>query len=271
MIYRTMDNLILLPFKINDTVSVNLVLDTSCRTLILFGNNFKKFLPTVPGKTVEFSGMGSGKAVRGTVSLGNELRMGPVKGENIPIVIATQKGPFKGHMKIDGLIGYDIFTRFEVEVHPYRQEITFRSAFNRSLPAGYEHIPLSITDQKPMIASTIDFPTGTMASDVLIDTGSSLGLLLKSSDKVHRKPSADSAILGKGLNGIIRGATTSANSLMLHKYKIEGVPAGITYTPLHDYASIGMGVLKDYAIIINCVQSYLGLRPYTPVIEDAIL
>lgn len=271
VIYRTMDNLILLPFRINDTLSVNLVLDTSCRTLILFGNHYVKFLPTVPGKTVEFSGMGSGKPVRGSVSIGNNLRMGPIKGENIPIVIVPKRTPFKSHMRIDGLIGYDIFTRFEVEVHPHRQEIIFRPAFNRNLPAGYDHIPLSLTDQKPMIASTIDFPTGTVTSDVLVDTGSTLGLLLKSSDKVHHNPSSGSAILGKGLNGIIRGTTTSANNLILHKYKIDLVAAGITYTPSHDYASIGMGLLKDYAIVINCVQGYLGLQQHMPGIEEVIL
>lgn len=271
MIYRTMDNLILLPFEINDTLSVNLVLDTSCRTLVLFGDRFKEFLPTVPGKTVEFSGMGSGKPARGSVSLGNALRMGSIKGEDIPIVIVTQKRLFKSHMRIDGLIGYDIFTRFEVEVHPYRQEIIFRPAFNRSLPEGYDHIPLNMIDQKPMIASTITFPDETMSSGLLIDTGSTFGLLLKTSDKSRFDSSTTTSILGKGLNGLIKGHMTTAHSVFLHEFEIGNVPAGITYTAMHDYASIGMAVLKNYAIIINCVQSYMGLQPYTSVIENVIL
>lgn len=271
MIYRTMDNLILLPFRVNDTLDVNLVLDTSCRTLILFGNHFGKFLPSVPGKTVEFSGMGTGKPARGCVSLGNNLRMGPVTGENIPIVIVTQKTPFKSHMRIDGLIGYDIFTRFEVEVHPHRQEIIFRPAFNRNLPEGYDHIPLMMTDQKPMTASTISFPEETLMPALLIDTGSTLCLLLKTSDKSRLNPSTNNLVLGKGLNGTIRGHLTTAQKVLLHAYEIEGVPAGVTYTGKHDYASIGMGTLKNYSIVINCVQAYMGLRPHVPAMEDIIL
>ena len=271
MIYRTMDNLILLPFEINDTLSVNLVLDTSCRTLVLFGNHFTKFLPTVPGKTVEFSGMGPGQAVRGSISLGNTLRMGYIKGVDIPIVIATQKGPFKSNMRIDGLIGYDILTRFEVEVHPHRQEIIFRAAFNRSLPEGYNYIPLRMTDQKPMIASTITFPDEVISSGVLVDTGSTLGLLLKTSDKSRFSASTASSVLGKGLNGVFKGHTTTAHSLLLHEFEIGKIAAGITYSARHDYASIGMGVLKNYSVIINCVQAYMGLQPNAAVPEDVIL
>lgn len=271
MTYRTMDNLIVLPFVVNGTRQVNLVLDTSCRTVILFGKKFGQSLETVPGRTVEFSGMGSGQPARGIVSLGNEVRLGPVRGENIPIVIVSQKRPFQNHMKIDGLIGYDIFTRFEIEIHPYRQEITFRSAFHRCLPDGYEYIPLNMLDQKPMIASTIVFPGETLTSSVLVDTGSTLGLLLKSPDASRFKHIEEQVILGMGLNGAIEGSSIVAHKLLLNTYEIENISAGITYTPLHDYASVGMGILKNYGIIINFVQSYLGLRPFVPVVEDQIL
>lgn len=271
MVYRTMDNLILLPFQVNDSLSVNLVLDTSCRTILLFGRHFEEALATVPEATVQFSGMGTGKPVEGKVSLGNLMRMGPITGENIPIVVATQKKPFKNHMKIDGLIGYDIFTRFEVEVHPYRQEITFRSAFNKTLPPGYKHIPLNMSAQKPMICSTIHFPDETIAPDMLVDTGSTLGLLVKSSQRFRFDDSTGASILGRGLNGLIKGSTTFVHRLLLHNFEIGGIPAGVTYTPQHDYASVGMAVLKNYDMVINCVQSYMGLRLDVPVIEDALL
>src|SRR5688572_24195031 len=40
--FRKFKNLILLPVIINDTVVVNLILDTGCRNLLLFGGVFEK-------------------------------------------------------------------------------------------------------------------------------------------------------------------------------------------------------------------------------------
>ena len=268
--YRSVDNLILLPFTINDTIRFNLVLDTGCRTLILFGKQFEKKLTMVRGKTIQFSGMGSGKPARGEVSLGNAVSMGPVEGKEIPIVVVPGRNLFRNHMRIDGLIGYDIFTRFEIELHANRQQITFRSAFRRSLPAGYSHIPLTMTGDKPMIASTLALPGEVLAVNVLIDTGSVLGLLLKSSD-ASRFDHSQNTIVGKGLNGIITGISTRAHSLVLQSYEMNNVPAGIIYSKWHDYASIGMAVLKDYAVIINYVQLYVGLRSNLPEMEKELL
>lgn len=259
--YMTVDHLIVLPFVINDTVQVNLILDTGCQTLILFGKRYEKVLDVVPDFRVAFSGMGSGKPAVGKVSLRNKVSMGPVKGVQIPIVVVPGKRILRHHMKVDGLIGYDIFTRFEIEVHPIRQEIVFRPAFNRTLPCDYNFIPLSLAHHRPTIAATLTFSQSDISSEMLVDTGSTLSVLVKSSDKERLTREGKPEILGMGINGIIEGARTVAGRLLLHDYVATDVPAAVTYSPWHDYSSIGMGFLKDYSVIINFVQGYMGLRP----------
>jgi hypothetical protein len=69
--YKTVQGLILLPVIINDTVKVNLILDTGCRNLVLFGKRFQKLFDIQPGREVKFSGLGAGHPVVGGVSLNN--------------------------------------------------------------------------------------------------------------------------------------------------------------------------------------------------------
>src|SRR5688572_25246721 len=66
--YRVMKNLIILPVVINDSLEVNLILDTGCRNLVLFDKSFLKLLKLEKGRQVQFSGLGSGAPVYGHLS-----------------------------------------------------------------------------------------------------------------------------------------------------------------------------------------------------------
>ncbi|HEX5172011.1 MAG TPA: retropepsin-like aspartic protease [Cyclobacteriaceae bacterium] len=258
--YNTVDNLIILPVRINDSVQVNLILDTGCRNILLFGKRFQKLFKLDSNRIIEFSGMGNGGNVRGNLALSNHVSIGMVEGENVPIVVIPERKVFKAYAQVDGLIGYDIFTKFEVEIHPHRRMITFRSAFTNYVPDGYSKIPMMVVDSKPVFASHITFPNETIESTLLIDTGSTLGLLLKSSDETRLDSYDNNGLLGKGLNGLIRGGTTVAEKIMLDDFELTDITAGIIHSPWYNYASIGMNVLKNYSIILNYAKSYVCLR-----------
>jgi hypothetical protein len=65
--YRTVQNLIVLPVVINNFVSVNLILDTGCRNLVLFGKKFENLFQFSKGREVKFSGLGTGASVSGQI------------------------------------------------------------------------------------------------------------------------------------------------------------------------------------------------------------
>lgn len=260
--YQAMDGLIVLPFLVNDSMVVNLVLDTGCRNVVLFGKPFKKALSFQSGFTVVFSGLGSGDPVRGRVSLENRLSLGSVRGERIPVVVVAHKMLLRTRTRIDGLIGYDIFTRFEIEIDPGAQHITFRRAQRQETPRGYAVVPLRIVDSKPMVNSSIIVSTEILDSELLIDTGSSMGLLLRLTGSPLRM-NGQSRILGRGLNGAIHGFITVTKALSLNQFAIKSIPTGIIYGSTRTYASLGMKVLADYVVVINYIQSYVGLKPIT--------
>lgn len=259
--YKSVRNLILLKVTINDTINVNLILDTGCRNLVLFGKRFNKLFVLHPDKKVQFSGLGSGKPVLGSLSLDNKVSIDAVIGEKIPVVIVPNQNLFGSQANVDGLIGYDIFIKFEVELNLARQIITFRPAVTAEISSAYKKIPIRVEDSRPIISSTLFFHGKEGQScDLMIDTGSSLGLLLKTSDLKKYPIETRSYILGRGLNGDIEGTQTIAEKLLLDHLEIKTIRAGIIYSPWHNYASVGMEIMKHYSIVLNYCKAYAGFK-----------
>jgi hypothetical protein len=257
--YRTVDGLIILPVVINNTLHVNLILDTGCRNLILFGKRFEKQFSVEPDKRVEFSGLGDGHSISGRLALNNRVSIGAVLGERIPIVIINQRNLFQSYPEVHGVIGYEVFTRFEIALNPRRQEISFRPGASSELPADYSRIGLRIEDSRPILKGVIKFDEkNSQELDLMIDTGSTLGLLIKTEKLKSFR--GQSMTLGRGLNGLLKGIRKPSHALQLESVAITLPSADIIDSPWNNYSSIGMDVLKDYLLIINYSKSYAGLK-----------
>jgi hypothetical protein len=259
--YKNIRNLIILPMVLNDSIRVNLILDTGCRTMVLFGNRFNKFLKTEPNRVVQFSGYGDGNPVLGKVSLYNKISMQQMHGENIPLVIVPNKNMFQNLSNVHGIIGYDILTKFEIEINPGNQTITFRSAPNSVPPSGYEYMDLNVIDCRPILSSTVfSGRKNSTKCDLMIDTGSVLSLLYRVKDLDESSLARTRSEELIGLNGSIRSYQLFSNKIRLNNLEMKGVRTGVVYSAHKNGASIGMGLLKNYVIIFNYCKSYVCLK-----------
>lgn len=259
--FRNVKNLIVVPVTINDTLQVNLILDTGCRNLVLFGKRFQKLFPLEQNRKVQFSGLGSGKPVVGSLSLGNRVSIDAVLGENIPVVIVPNQNLFGAYTNVHGVIGYDIFVKFEVELNLAKKSITFRPAATSDLPNDFVRVPIRIEDSRPLIDCRVVFTNNNShICDLMIDTGSSLGLLLKTTDIRNYDFDGKKSIIGRGFNGLIEGIEMTTEKLILSEFEIKSVQTGIIHSPWHNHASIGMDVMKDYALVLNYCKGYAGFR-----------
>jgi hypothetical protein len=255
--YRTVRNLIVLPVVLNDSIAVNLILDTGCRNLILFGKRFQKLLKINPGREVQFSGLGSGEPVRGALSLGNKVSIHQVLGERIAVVVVPNKNVLGMYTNVHGVIGYEIFYKFEIELNPRAGTITFRPAARVEAPFGYAKVPLRIVDCRPVLSSEVTLNDDHHKQyDLMIDTGSSLGLLLKTTNMREFRQRTSIKTIGIGFNGPIEGYESVSDHLKLEGFDMKALPTGIIESPWHNYASIGMDVLKDYILVINYLKAY---------------
>jgi hypothetical protein len=94
----------------------------------------------------------------------------------------------------------------------------------------------------------------------MIDTGSTLGLLLKTTDLNDYKVYSSERVIGRGLNGDIAGFETTTEKLLLSTLEMTHLRTGIIHSPWHNHASIGMDVLKDYIFVLNYCKGYAGFR-----------
>jgi hypothetical protein len=259
--YKALGNLILLPVSINNNLPVNLILDTGTRNLVLFGKQFQKHFQFLPEKKVQFSGLGSGSPIFGRLSINNKVEINSVMGLDIPVVVVPDKNLFGDLIDVHGVIGYEIFLKFEIEINPILQEITFRNPIHTNRNNDFIRIPLSIKDSRPILDCEI-FMTQEQRRlcDLMIDTGSAFGLLVKSTDNrwVVKESKADA--FGRGFNGVVKGFEISAKSIQLKNMSIDVTITRFIQSPWHNSASIGMDILKDFKVIINYCKGYVGLK-----------
>lgn len=258
--YTCVNNLIVLPLVINGNIPVNLILDTGTRNIVLFGKRFEKLLQFVPDRKIQFLGMGGGAPVYGRLSIDNQVELTSLIGERIALVVVPNKNVFINTPKVDGIIGYDIFQRFEVEIDPQRKMISFRSPKSRFAPAGFTHIPMRIENTKPIIDSEFLLQGGiNLNTNLMIDTGSQLSFLLKTTDESLLQSSYPE-VLGFGMSGTIQGIKILAQSITMSGISFQNQSTGIILSSWHNYGSIGMGILKEYALVINYTGAYAGLK-----------
>jgi hypothetical protein len=254
MHYRTINNLIILPVTLNDSVKVNLILDTGCRNMLLFGKRFEKLFRTET-RPVEFSGLGSGKPVTGKLSLNNDVSIQLVKGRRIPLIIVPERNLFSSIPNVHGVIGYEIFAKFEIEFNFPRKLITFRSASFATHHPDFTYISMNVVDAKPVLECSITTGDGErIIKDLLIDTGSSFGLMLASEEPIRR-----AGAVGRGLNGRVMGEQTVFEKIKIDQLELHNISASIVHAKKQN-ASIGMEILKDHVMIINYARSYVAFR-----------
>jgi hypothetical protein len=258
--YRSVENLIILPAIINDSIQVNLILDTGCRNIVLFGKRFAKVFSGRGVRNVSVTGHGAGKGIDGFIALENKIDIDIVSGKRIPVVVVPGRSIFAGLIEVDGVVGYEIFSKFEVEINFPTHRITFRSggASNSNL-STFIKIPLTVQDSKPVISASIGFLKARHEQmNLIIDTGSCLALLVSTTAKTNKNQPVK--IVGRGFNGIIKGTETSDGQLHFNQYSITDINTSVIRSENHHYASIGTGLLKDYILILNYVKGYAALQ-----------
>jgi hypothetical protein len=254
--FRNVRDLIVVPVMINNTVEVNLILDTGCRSLVLFGKKFEKML-NVTDQEVSFSGLGAGQPVMGHLSLNNHVSIKSIEGKNVALVVVPDRNLFSAYADVHGVIGYDIFIKFEIEINSRAHLLKFRPASSASPPYGYARIPLEIVDSKPVMESQLLFGKSLNQQwPLMIDTGSTLGLLLKTSDLSPFSSFCQETVVGRGFNGLLKGYRTKLKKMILKGLQLQGVAIGVVESTRTNQASIGMNILKDYVVILNYCQSY---------------
>ena len=264
--YKIYHNLIILPVRLNNNLDVNLILDTGSHSIALFGEKFKSLSESASIRNIAFRGRGSDVAVSASLLLMDAVDFGAVHGEGLGVVIVSSHRLMPESSTIDGLIGYDLFNYFVVEIN-YRDKTI--QLFDKLVPGytdNFERIPMEIYRGRPHIVSQLGLKNNeTKAIRLLVDTGSSLSLAFFSNNKKGYPALRNDSVACIALSGYVFGVPVGVKLLSMGQLKIRHPAAhfvwiGKSSETLTESASLGGGFLRKYVVIIDNSSGTLYLK-----------
>ena len=259
-------NLIIIPLEING-VSLSFVLDTGVNKTILFNSAGKDSLHVKNTKTIYLQGLGSEGRIKALKSSQNKFRLDDAVSLNKDLYVLLDSSitftPSLGVL-VHGIIGYDIFKDFIVEINYASKFIRLHKPqhFKKQFSEKWSTNLIEIINNKPFIKATTQIHQKKQDVKLLIDTGSSDALWLFEDKEKQLYPNKNMMFydfLGKGLSGSVYGQRSRITGLQLGNYTLKEVNAAFPDSSSIDIArivkgrngSIGGNVLKRFNVFFD--------------------
>lgn len=225
--FEMVGSFVVVKVKINESASLNLILDTGIRNTII-----TELFPS-DKVTLNFSdvkdlmGLGGGQHLNALTSNYNTLKIGKLS--ILPkTVYVLQEDIFnlskRTGTKINGLIGVDFFRDYVVEIDYSSKRIRFYEPHTFVPPKGYGMLPLTFENQKMFIQLSVSETDSTRHKvKMLIDTGAELNAWFQTfKDKSINIPDKNfKGTIGQGLSGEITGKFGRLPEIFLGDYSLK--------------------------------------------------
>ncbi|MEO0527373.1 MAG: aspartyl protease family protein [Bacteroidota bacterium] len=273
--FKLVNNLIVIPMEVNGA-KLSFILDSGVSKPILFNISNQDSIQINKVSEITIKGLGDGEPIKALSSEENFFKLGNIKNYNQLLYVVLDKNlnfsPTLG-IPIHGIIGYDLFRDFIVDVNYATKTIKFHDPEHYSFQPHKrsETFPLTIIKNKAYIDGKVflkdekDVPV-----KLLVDTGSSDAIWLFQNEEkglgIPEKNYAD--YLGKGLSGNIFGKRTKVNSMSIGSFSLRNAKAAFpdmhTFSAIKDIGnrngSVGGEVLKRFNITFDYPNDRITLR-----------
>lgn len=128
--FKFINNLIIIPVIINDSDTLHFILDTGLSTTLMTELSMGDTLSLTYSRQVKLKGLGEGEPVDAIHSYGNNFYISGIRGDNQDLLILLQNvfnlsSTFG--TRVHGLMGYNIFSNFIVEIDYKNRIISFHN------------------------------------------------------------------------------------------------------------------------------------------------
>ncbi|MCU0451324.1 MAG: aspartyl protease family protein [Bernardetiaceae bacterium] len=274
--FKYVNNLMVIPLRINGSDTMRFILDTGVKTALITGLSHGESVQINDTRRIKIRGLGDGSDLDALLSYGNRFDISTnIRGDNHDILILTEDIFFlstKLGMRVSGIIGYDVFKNFIAEIrYEERKIVLHRPEKYKRRPPGIM-LPLIIEEGKPYVETFIEQENGQrLKVKLLVDTGASYALSLDrlSDPGIVLPPKTVDTYLGRGLSGDIHGQLGRLKSLELGKYKFKNFTASYPDSAslrqvagaVHRNGLLGADILKRFHVTLDYPNSRLYLKP----------
>lgn len=270
-------NQIILKLSINDSKPLNFILDSGVRTPIIIDVPQFDTIEVKDVKRINVKGLGKGEGTEALIAYNNKINIGDHIINNNQTVLVMLEDLFYlsnrlGH-QINGIIGFDIFRDFIVEINYDKHYLKLHNPNNYVYSKNKKYISkdLSFNRGKPYVHLEVEMPDGDLVPvKLLVDTGGSdaLWLFNNSHKEIGDPVKFIPDFLGRGLNGDIHGKRSRINKLYFDDIYLKGVTASypdsssVAFVMMHKErnGSIGGGALSRFRVIVDYTNKKITFR-----------
>ncbi|MDH5381972.1 MAG: aspartyl protease family protein [Cyclobacteriaceae bacterium] len=225
--FRIHSNLIVIPLILNNRIPLKFIVDTGVRNAILTEKIYTDMLNVGYSRKYTIRGAGGAFLIDAYLSKGVTLTLPGLEGSgNILFVLENDYIELRNFLgtEVHGMIGYELFSRFIVEINYAKKIITLHDPASFKPKRLYREMPMAVEDTKPFIYTKVTMDNGsTINARMLVDTGASHGIMLEpqSGDSIIISEKTIDAIIGRGLGGAIEGQIGRLESISIGDYEIN--------------------------------------------------
>lgn len=267
------NNVVLLPVRINNSFEMHFILDTGVKGTILTEPNIVPWLNLKTMDAITVKGLGKGQEIQAALARNIRISLPGVEGKGISMVVMPEDVISYSGMfgkPVYGIIGYDLFGQFAVEINYQQEYIVLHNPFRFKGKKGkkWDTIPIDIRKSKPYINASLEDQRGEKIEDTwLIDTGASMALSLFK-DELPVPEKSISAFLGKGLTGEVHGHLGRNPSFAMGQFEFEEIITGypdkesLAMFPedIGWYGNIGSDVISRFHVVFDYLHKKLYLK-----------
>jgi len=271
--FTSIKNLIIIPIYINEKGPYNFVLDTGVGPLIITEPSIIDSLNFANMRKIKVSGLGL-ESVEAFVSQNITARVGRAVANHIPTAILKEDlFNLSGHLglKIYGLIGFNFFNSFIVDIRYSENRIIFSEQGAKIKYKGSK-IPIVIESLKPYIYAEVDAPnSGKIKAKLLMDTGASHALSMEmfNGEMFPLPYSKIKANLGMSLSGQIKGFLGRIKAFSIGEFDFKDVISGFPDFQVISQkidlktrnGNVGADLLRKFNIQFNYQEGFMYVRP----------
>jgi len=261
-------NHIHIPVRIGEAMPLNFILDSGAGGPVLDTEAAKDLGLKTIGK-LEGRGVGEATQEVNLLTLPN-VRLGDLVIDSVSGATLSLRplNKYEG-MRVEGIVGYDIFSRFVVKIDYESQKLTLYEPSGFEYKGKGESLPITLEGNHPHIKAMVD---GKFEGNFLIDCGarSSLALhtpFVQKHNLLEKTGKKIDVFSGIGIGGKVKGKVTRVKSIQIGRFKISAPLTTLASSEKGAFASekidgnIGGGILKRFAVIFDYPNKRMILEP----------
>ena len=263
--YESVNDMVILPVTVNGK-ELKLILDTGVRGVVLFGRKFNQYVNT--DLSFSIRGWGGKGSHTGKLSTLNQLNIGKINGNNISMLVFKEKYiiPYLPE-DVDGIIGYELFWKFQVNIDPACKKIIIGKQPELIYDSEFKTIPITLHDTKPYLKINLKKGESQIPVVLMVDTGAEKEVLLNKKRINEVKPlTTVSSTLGYGIGGAIKGYEMGKYQVFVEDINLGSMNCEIsdnssgTEDSLNADGVLGIKAFKNYSIIFDYGNHLLYLK-----------